>query len=89
MSATMGDIFKANTVQRPIETGRKLKANTLKRPFETGLKLKANTGQQPIENGSQIKCKYSTAQPVETVQKLSGEVGPQKRQPIQSRPLKY
>ena len=27
MSATMGAILKANTEQRPVETGRKLKAN--------------------------------------------------------------
>ena len=46
--------LKANTVQRPIESGHKLKANTVQRPIESGHKLKANTVQQPVETGPNI-----------------------------------
>ena len=44
--------LQANTVQRPVETGRKLKANTVQQqPVETGRKLDANRVQQPVETG--------------------------------------
>ena len=44
--------LQANTVQRPVETGRKLKANTVQQqPVETGHKLDANTVQRPVETG--------------------------------------
>ena len=44
--------LKANTEQRPIETGRKLKANTVQQlPVETGCKLDANRVQRPVETG--------------------------------------
>ena len=44
--------LKANTDQRPVETGRKLKANTVQQqPVETGHKLDANRVQRPVETG--------------------------------------
>ena len=42
--------LKANTVQRPDETGCKLKANIVQQqPVETGRKLDANRVQRPVE----------------------------------------
>ena len=43
--------LKANTVQQPVERGRKLKANTVQQPVGTGRKLDANALQGPVETG--------------------------------------
>ena len=48
---------QANTVQLPVETGRKLKANTVQQqPVEKGRKLNANRVQRPLRRVANQDC---------------------------------